>query len=111
MKKKKPTLKEIDGSIKGYAALVSIDMTEPFDPADPANSLMYSDFTEGESETGYDPYTLAVGLRESLWSNWPGRDWNIFANPRAKYLRWKYDMDALGLGVEHTPKDYLASFD
>lgn len=97
----RPKLSDIDGTVKGRVMLVSIKIVDPFHE-DP--EPLYEDIAEGDHDE--DPWTFALGLQRGIERDWPGREWSIVGNWRARYLRWVQQMQHTFPG-EHTPADYL----
>lgn len=101
----RPTLADIDGTVKGKAVLMSIKLVDEFDE-DPEQ--MHTLITEGEYDE--DPWTFAMGLMRGIEKDWPDHEWAIVGNWRARYLRWAHTMPSYVTGP-HTPEEYLATFD
>ena len=97
--KKDLKLEDYDGTIKGRAALISMDLENPGHP-------MYEDFVE-EDDTR-DPIDRCWRLWESIHEDFPGHEPAVIANPRAEYLRYVREMNMLGIGVL-TPLEYLGN--
>ena len=89
-------LKDIDGTIAGRAALVSMDLENPGVP-------MYQDFIEGDDTR--DPIDRCWTLWESVKDDFPKHTASVIANSRAKYLDYAAQMQRLG--VSPTPEKYL----
>jgi len=97
------TLKDVDGTIPGKAALVIIDLNDPW--GDKPGSLMRNDVDE---ETQPNPVVTCWRLWEATKSDWPGHTATVVANPRAEYLRWKNGMrEELGITENTDPQDYI----
>lgn len=103
MKKPKRTLKDVDGTVPGRAALVYVDLNDP----DSRWGLMRTDYLEGDHGCD-DPILSCEALHESIKGDWTGHEYTIVANHRAKYLKWRRDMIAvLGEPGRYTPEYYL----
>lgn len=92
------TREEIDGTIKGAAALVAVrlDASEP-----PLVDYFY------EGLLGDNPIQDAHDLKEGVWGDFPDRVFGVVANERAKYLRWRVIMQSVLGPDEGTIEDYL----
>lgn len=101
----RPTLKDIDGTVLGKVQLMSIKLVDDFDE-DPEQ--MHTFIEEGMHDE--DPWTFAMGLMRGIEKDWPGHEWAIVGNWRARYLRWAHTMRSW-ITAPHTPEDYLATFD
>lgn len=96
-------LTDVDGTIPGRAALVSINLDTMMDYD--GKGSQFAGFVEGEHNCA-DPIESAWALWESIKDDFPGRRAAVIANSRAKYLAWKRRIEALGM-KDTTPKDYL----
>lgn len=102
---KRPTLKDIDGTVPGKVQLMSVKLVDDmFDEPE----LMATPIYEGDHDK--DPWTFAMGLMRGIEQDWPDHEWAIVGNWRARYLRWAHTMPSF-LPGPHTPEDYLATFD
>jgi hypothetical protein len=97
----KPTLADVDGTVKGKVQLMSIRLREN-------NPEQYATYIE-EGMYDDDPWTFAVGLMRGIEMDWPDHEWAIVGNWRARYLRWAATMPSF-LPGPHTPEAYLATF-
>lgn len=102
----KPTLADVDGSVKGRAVLMSIKVGDTLDE-DPEQ--MHTDLVEDEKHD--DPWGWALILMRSMEDDWPDHEWAIVGNWRARYLRWVQQMLTVIPGGGHTPEQYLESFE
>lgn len=101
----RPTLKDIDGSVKGRVMLMSIKIVDPFtEEPEP----LYEFIEEGDHDE--DPWTFALGLQRGIEKDWSDREWSIVGNWRARYLRWAYTLERYIPGP-HTPEEYIATFE
>ena len=74
-------LKDLDGTVKGLAVLVGIPLDDP-------DGKVYQDrFLEGDWPDR-DPITAAERLRAATQDDFPGYEFVIASNERAKYLAW-----------------------
>lgn len=97
-------LEDVDGTVKGRAALVMIDLEDPWG-AKAAPSLMRSDFEEGE-DGGYGPVAACWALWEGTKADWPHHTAAVVANERAQYLDWVSKMEEIGI-TGNTPEQYV----
>lgn len=103
---KEVTLNQVDGSIKGLAAIVSLNLTHPGGMGGP----MYQVFEEDHCCA--DPISRCWSFWEVTEEDFPGHLASVIANPRAKYLRSVETIRALfgdEAATRHTPEAYLAS--
>jgi hypothetical protein len=102
----RPLLKDVDGTVKGAVMLMSIRVVDPFTD-DPQQLHEY--IAEGDHDE--DPWTFALGFREGIKKDWPGHEWAIVGNWRARYLRWAHTMAwTLGEGT-YSPEEYIETFE
>lgn len=99
---RKIDVKDVDGTVPGKAALVMINLDDPWnEKADP--SLVRSDFDE---EYAPDPIRACWELWASIKGDWPGHTAAVIANDRAKYLDWDRKMRAIGF-TDNDPAKYV----
>lgn len=97
------TLADVDGTIPGKAALVIINLDDPW--GEETGSLMRDDSDEERSP---DPVISCWNMWRATKSDWPKHTATVVANPRASYLRWKIGMqEDLGITNSTTPQDYI----
>lgn len=99
----KPTLADIDGTVPGRAVLMSAR-------TDSDNSEPMAETRDEQPGDTYDPWTTLEGLQRSIEADFPDRGWAIVGNWRARYLRWAHTMQFIIPG-DHTPQDYLETFE
>ncbi|MEW9530672.1 hypothetical protein [Microbispora sp. NPDC049125] len=104
MTKKKITLEDVDGTVPGRAALVSMDLANP---GGRNGGPMYHDFVEGEG-SDHDPILRAQALQESIEDDWPNHTYAVLYNARAQYLATARQMREIGF-ENYTPQEYLAN--
>ena len=95
------TLADVDGTIPGRAALVSLRL-------DIKDSKTMTDVViEGEYGCT-DPFESCDRLRLAIGDDFPDHVHTTVGNERARYLAWKRRMDEL-LGGDNSPAAYLAA--
>lgn len=104
MADKKITLADVDGTIPGRAALVSINLDRMDD-----EGPMYAQFVEGEYDCT-SPWHSAEGIWQSVKDDFPGHTKAIIVNERANYLRSARQLKEM-FGFEETPEEYLGHLD
>jgi hypothetical protein len=103
-----PSLEDVDGTVKGKAALLNINLEFMFDgrddqgiPSGPA----YAGFVEGDYNCE-NPWHDCKALYDSIADDFPGHTFAIVVNSRADYLAGvKMLMDDFGFG--QSPQEYL----
>lgn len=98
---KKITLEDIDGTIPGRAALVSLDLDNP---GGDRGGPMYADFEEDHCCP--DPIQRCWSFWEVTQEDFPTHRAAVIANERARYLVYVREMTRLGIGVL-SPQEYL----
>jgi hypothetical protein len=94
------SLRDVDGTVPGRAALVSINLDDP-----DTTGTRYAYFVEGEFGCT-NPIGDCHGLWESIKGDWPDDTHGIIPNERACYLNWRARCEAMGMeNIE--PQDYL----
>jgi len=104
MPKQKITLKDIDGTVPGRAALVSMNLNTMFD-SDNGKPPQWAGYVEGEFSCD-NPIEMAWALWESIKDDHPDHVPAVLSNERAKYLRWVALMVGI-LDTEATFQEYL----
>lgn len=96
-------LKDIDGTTKGRAALVSMDLENP---GGDLGGPLWQDFEEGDENLDQlDPIARCWSFWEATKDDFPTHTASVIANNRAKYLDYAQMMKQLG--VDPTPEKYL----
>lgn len=98
-------LEDVDGTVPARAALVMVNLEDPWGQRDLPN-LMRSDFTEAAPDNTANPIRACWGLWEGTKADWPGYTATVVSNERAKYLDWVPKMEALGI-TGNTPEQYI----
>lgn len=99
-------LEDIDGTVLGRAALVTINLNDPWSDGK-LPSLTRTDFSELDGGV-HGPMQACRTFWESVKTDWPDHQMAVVGNDRAKYLDWVDLMTALDNSPEGlTPEAYL----
>jgi hypothetical protein len=101
----KLTLADVDGTVMGRAALVIINLDDPW--GEKPHSMMRQDLDE---EGFSNPRRSCWNVWETTKADWPSHTVTVVANPRADYLDWVVKMEHLGI-EDNTPERYLECLD
>lgn len=80
------------------ATVLSVDQN------DVEGTRLYTQFREDQGHE--NPIRSCQNFQRSLEPDWPGHDWAIIPNDRAKFLMWVERMAAI-IGEESSAEDYV----